>query len=219
MGFFEVPPPPPEPEPRRPARRPWFGAPDHVVGGSVPGDIVVARTSDVAIIVRHLIAYPDGLEFTLDVHRRVHEWDDPIDSHTSFHMHRRGLELRDEILRFGVEFSDGRKATTLDGWSGAEREEPSSPRLVPRGGGGGGTRWSQEYWLWTLPPPGPLAFVCEWPAQGVELTRSEMDAGSVIEAAGRAQVLWEEREDDGEGQGYTVAMFHPGVGTEPDDSD
>ena len=218
MGFFEVPPPPPEPEQPRPPRQPWAGSPDHVIGGSVPGDILVARTDDVAIIVRHLIAYPEGLEFSLDVHRRVHEWNDPFEDAMPFRMGRRTRGMPDEILRFGVEFSDGRKATTLDGWEG-HRGEPASPRLIPRGGGGGGTRWMQEYWLWPLPPAGPLAFVCEWPAQGVELTRAEIDAGSVIEAAGRAEVLWEEANPVAEGETFhTVSTtLQAGVGIDLDD--
>lgn len=220
MGFFEVPPPPPEPEqPRRP-KQPWAGSPDHVIGGSVPGDITVARTDNVAIIVRHLIAYPEGLEFSLDVHRRAHQWDDPFADAMPFRMGRHGRGMPDEILRFGVEFSDGRKATTLDGWEG-HRGEPASPRLIPRGGGGGGTRWIQEYWLWPLPPPGSLAFVCEWPAQGVELTRAEIDAEAVIEAAERAEVLWEEANSLAEGESFhTVSTtLQASAEIDPDDSD
>jgi hypothetical protein len=59
------------------------------------------------------------------------------------------------------------------GWGGAlpflgsdEEAEPEGP--VPSQGGGGGSDdyWESSFWLWPLPPPGPLAFVVEWPAKG-----------------------------------------------------
>jgi hypothetical protein len=43
---------------------------------------------------------------------------------------------------------------------------------------------------WPLPPP--LALVCEWPAAGIPLTRQDIDAGKVREAAQRAQVIFED---------------------------
>jgi hypothetical protein len=47
-----------------------------------------------------------------------------------------------------------------------------------------------EHWVWPLPPPGPFAFVCAWPARGIAESRAEIDAGSILEAAGRALTLW-----------------------------
>jgi hypothetical protein len=32
--------------------------------------------------------------------------------------------------------------------------------------------------------------VCEWPARGIAESRVEIDAGSILEAAGRAVTLW-----------------------------
>jgi len=46
--------------------------------------------------------------------------------------------------------------------------------------------------LWPLPPPGRLALVCEWPAAGIPLTRTDIDAGAIHEAAQRAQVIFED---------------------------
>ena len=61
--------------------------------------------------------------------------------------------------------------------------DPPGPLLWPGGGGGGGDRWDQSYWLWPLPPPGPVAFVVEWPSEGIELTRHELDAAPILEAS------------------------------------
>ncbi len=105
----------------------------------------------------------------------------------------RGGGLPDELFRFGIEFSDGRKATTLD-WERLRPpgEPPRGPVLTMLGGGGDDRRWDQRYWVWPLPPPGPLAFVCEWPALGIALSRVDVDAELVLEAAARAEPLWTE---------------------------
>lgn len=73
-----------------------------------------------------------------------------------------------------------------------------------RGGGGGGGNWSQTYWVWPLPPPGSLVLACEWPALDIPLTRCEIDAQPIREAATRAQVVFSdahlpERPPDGAG--------------------
>jgi hypothetical protein len=47
-----------------------------------------------------------------------------------------------------------------------------------------------DLWVWPLPPAGPLAFVCEWPARQVGESRVELDARSVRQAAERAVTLW-----------------------------
>jgi hypothetical protein len=39
-------------------------------------------------------------------------------------------------------------------------------------------------------PTGPFAFVCEWPARGISESRAEIDAVSILDAAGRAVTLW-----------------------------
>ena len=47
--------------------------------------------------------------------------------------------------------------------------------------------WSQEYWVWPLPSGDSFDLVCEWPAAGIPLTRSAIDAAPVIEAAARVR--------------------------------
>jgi hypothetical protein len=84
------------------------------------------------------------------------------------------------------------RATSLDAFPHRafdHDEPPQAPLLLQRGGGGGGGRWSHDVWVWPLPPSGPLAFVCEWPALGIALTRIDFDAERLREAAGRARLL------------------------------
>lgn len=56
-------------------------------------------------------------------------------------------------------------------------------------GEGGGRVFNLHHWVGGLPPPGPLVFVCDWPARQLKESR-EVDARLVLEAADRAVPLW-----------------------------
>ena len=158
---------------------------------------VLARTDALAVAITGGSAFPSGFEFTLNVRLRRGGDFDPFEAdllmHQGMYRHRRTSgAIAPEVLRFGIEFADGAKATNLGGpWPPRPDAEPASPVLVQHGGGGGNGRWDQEYWVWPLPPPGPLAFVCEWPHANVPLTRVATDADVIRSAAARAEKLWE----------------------------
>jgi hypothetical protein len=215
VGFFEPLPPPPA-LPEQPPQPEWVGPPDNVLGRPVPVDLVVARTEDAAVVVRNVVAYPNGVAFVLDVRRRKADpWDDPLGMHPRF---GGTPETQKDILRFGVGLSDGSKATTGGHFPWGDRVQ--GPLLTQGGGGGGGTRWAMSYWLWPLPPQGPLTFVAEWRAQGIQETRVEIDAGVLREAAARAEKLWDENPTPA-GGGFTT-MSEIGFSTaqvEPRESD
>lgn len=157
------------------------------------------------------------------VRSRPRQWSDADDEEAFFdddpfepplgHAHRRmrrGRELPPELLRFGVQFSDGRKATNVGGsfpWDyGPDAdEEPPGPILSQRGGGGGNGNWEWEFWLWPMPPAGPLAFVVEWPAEQIELTRHEVDAALFLNAAAESEALWPESRSTGQGVSFQVS--------------
>ena len=115
-------------------------------------------------------------------------------------------ELPPELLRVGIELADGPKATTLDPhpFMLGPDATPEDPLLTQNGGHGGGSVWRLEFWLRLQPPPGPLVFACEWPSEGVELTRIKVDASAAIEAASRAEVLWPE---EGGGPGGSAGSY------------
>jgi hypothetical protein len=211
MEFFEPPPARPQP-PRRERNRtpPWLGAPKGVLPGIVPLELVLARTSQVAVCVTRLGAYPSG--FDLDLVTMAGEEADELDPllfEGRRFRHRRRREGVEEIpegmLRFGVEFADGAKATNTAGqplanlaggtmsvstMSSDEPQEPAGPVLSLGGGGGGGGNWRQSVWIWPLPPPGRLTFVCQWPEANIELTRYDIDAQLILDAATQAQVIF-----------------------------
>ena len=220
VSFFE-PPPPSEPTPiERWEPMAWEGPPENVLGGVVALDLLLARSEMAAVAISSAIAYPTGLDFTVELRLR----DDPPErlGMGAPWEHRRSQsgELPDELFRLGVQFQDGSKATTLgtglhgtfvvdshgeaveestrgsfgvvEGDEPEEPQVPDSPVLVPRGGGGGMRRWSESQWLWPLPPEGRFSFVCEWPALGIALTRTDVDAAPIRDAAARSRPLWDD---------------------------
>jgi hypothetical protein len=169
----------------------WIGPPENVVPASFPVDLVLARTDQLALSVHSGRAYEHGFEFTLGVRQRKPPQENGHDPMMLWHPGlRRGFE---DALRFGIAFADGRKATIFDQrpwWGDPENQTSPDIVLMQRGGGGGGKSWNFEFWAWPLPPDGPVAFVAEWPVEGIELTRAEIDSSVVRDAATRAVMLW-----------------------------
>jgi hypothetical protein len=203
--FFEPPPGPAVPEPQRYRTPPWISAPDGTLPGVVAVERVLTQTAKVAVCVSRLAAYPAGFEF--DVLTMIAGDDylvDPMMFHYHHRMHSGAADaIPPELLRLGVQFADGSKATNTGGFQ-YDRTPPDAPVMIEGGGGGGGGSWSQTYWVWPLPPPDPLVLVCEWPAMDIPLTRTELDAQAILDAAARAQVIFSDDHlpdppDDGDG--------------------
>jgi hypothetical protein len=183
--FFGPPPPPPDREAHRQPE--WMGPPDNEVGEVVPVTVVLARTPNLALVVRSVTAFSTGFTLSLAIRRSVapKEHVDPFGR-----MYGGGHSAHG--LRFGVQFSDGSKGTTYGhpGRPGGSAGAPAGPVLSQRGGSGGDRTYDLEMWVWPLPPPGPLAFVVEWPAESIPLTRNEVAAQDVLAAASRVEQLW-----------------------------
>jgi hypothetical protein len=193
--FFEPPPPPTERQPR-PRRPTWAGPPENMLGAAVAVQTVIARTPELVIAVEGVVAYPQGFEFCCLIrHRRSLE--STALMYGGRHPGRPDATqegLRPEQFRLGVQFSDGTKATNVGGIGprpapGIDMEPPQAV-MMPMGGGGGGHSWRQRLWVWPLPPPGQLSFVAEWPSEGVELSRVDIDAAAIRDAGEQAEVLW-----------------------------
>jgi hypothetical protein len=191
--FFEPPPPARyviEPAPREE----WMGPPRDVLPAMVPVERVVARTDEVAVCLGCFRAYPAGFEFEAFAMAKDEESGlDPFRFDHTYTAERTG-EIPPEKLRLGFEFGDGSRVTNTGrefdwDWEGS-RLRPASPIMGDGRMGGGGGEWSWSFWVWPLPPSGPLTFVCEWPAADIPLTRTELDASPIIEAASRAQRIF-----------------------------
>lgn len=172
-----------------------MGPPHGVLPGVAPVELIIATNARAAVYVGCCSAYPTGFE--LEVRVLLAAGTDLDPSLNGPHHHPGRGSNYEEMLKFGLEFSDGRRVTNV----GSHRPrlgEPEEPVLWSTGGGGGGGRWKQEFWVWPLPPAGPLGFVCEWPAAGITLSRAETDAQRLLDAAARAVALFPDAPSAGE---------------------
>lgn len=211
MSFFEAL-PPVDPPPFEPVEhKPWWGPPPNELGVAVPLRAVLARTEELVVAVLDAVAYTTGLSFRLTAKRRREPHDsfdawfrDPLGLHERL---ASGDTLPDDLLRFGVLFSDGRKATTVGAVASFGRAgEPSGPVLFQGGGSGGGGEWESSLWLWPLPPEGPLGLVVEWPSEGIDETRLEVDAQQLLDAGRASERLWP-GDDDSPGASGSWTRF------------
>lgn len=197
--FFERPAPAREHGPQPPPP-PWSGPPHGLLPGVAPLEMVLAANERAAVFVGRCAVYPTGFE--LEVRVLLADGDaSELDPSLNGVHHRPGRSSSYEtMLRFGIEFADGGKATNVGGrFHGSA--EPDGPVLSGQGGGGGGGRWRQDFWVWPLPPSGTVRFVCEWPAAGIALTRAEINAELLRAAAGRARVMFPDQPASGQSPG------------------
>jgi hypothetical protein len=95
-----------------------------------------------------------------------------------------------EMLRLAVQFADGSTATNITPVSQDLNTPPHGPVMQAQGGGGGAGNWRQSLWIWPLPPPGSLSFICEWPALEIPVSRHQIDAQQILGTAARAQTIF-----------------------------
>ncbi|MGH3153361.1 MAG: hypothetical protein ACRDOB_21885, partial [Streptosporangiaceae bacterium] len=101
MSFFDsLPARPPAPPLRH--QRPAWQRSDAVIPGSVPGEIIVARTAEAAVAVGSVRVHPNGFEFT--VHVRLHHPDEAGERWAldPFDRHGRGRNEPQDALRLGL---------------------------------------------------------------------------------------------------------------------
>lgn len=91
----------------------------------------------------------------------------------------------------GMQFADGRAVSNLRIQPPDTPADPG-PIMLNSGASGGTRRHDVTYWVWPLPPPGPLTFVCQWPATGIAESRISLDAQLVLDASTHASQLWPE---------------------------
>jgi len=92
--------------------------------------------------------------------------------------------------RFGVGFADGRKAVLGAALGGSAIDRATGAALHPMGSSHSQRRWEGRFWLWPLPPPGPLTLAFAWPDEGVDEATVEIDAAPLVAAGARARELW-----------------------------
>jgi hypothetical protein len=221
MSFFDsIPQPPPPPDPDR-RRRPAWMRPETVIPGSVPGEVVLIGTEQVAVAVGSVRAYPNGFEFTVYVRLRREDENSWPGHSDVFERPRRGTVGDGSQLRLGILYADGRRAATTGGhWRPSDDDDDDDGRLVlEQGGGGGSSRGSDwDFWVHPLPPVGPVTLVASWLDHGIAESRAGLDGGAIRAAAGRAVTMWPEEPEfepggswrSGRITGHSSAEAEPG---------
>ena len=185
-------------EPEESPVRPWWGPPEGELGVCVPQALIVARSQRGVVALSHIIAYSTGAQFEFTARGRGLK-----QSQVQSMFHARHFDpsedAPDSFLRIGLELADGTRVSNLNvrwrGRGGSLDEQPDGPVFHQHGGGGGssnrgGISMQPGYWLWPLPPPGPVRIWCEWPILDIALASKDIDALPITEAASRPTALW-----------------------------
>lgn len=169
---------------------------------------IVARSPNVVLRVPTIRVFRPGCMLNIEVISRQGglSEDDWWDLHSSAFRHfqgaRGGAPLPRKLLRLGVRYADGRKATTIEQRlfrTPAPDEPPAGPLLSWRPGSSGMHGRAIGFsgfglWLWPLPPAEAFEFAVEWPFGGIELTIAELDGAAIVAAASRSAPYWPESE-------------------------
>jgi hypothetical protein len=192
--------PPPAPLADRvpPAPPPWAGPPESELGVAVPIRALLANQPGLVIALTECGAFSNGFNLGIAV-RSQSDLD-----HSAIGFGPPSDGDRAGKFEVGVTFADGRQATTsghgpnpalmayYQAWrEGREPDVPAGPIVAMGSGGGGGKRWDFHYWVWPLPPDGPLTISCEWRAGGMPLSSIEVDGGAIRQAGSSSISLWE----------------------------
>ena len=163
--------------------RPW-DLPVTEFPGIVPiNTLQFGRSEQAAAALTGIWAYTSGFEFfvTRLIRPSVPGFDAEVPDD------RGAMRRARESFQISLQLSDGSKVTsdTPHGDS-----EPTGPILVRRGGGGTSHYQHSRWWVWPLPPSGPLEFICQWPTLGTGEPRVGLDAQLILDAARRSVRPW-----------------------------
>lgn len=190
---------------------PWSGPPALETGAVLAVEKTVARSPNVVVRLPTIRVFGAGCMLDVEVVTRQGDLpaDDWWDLHTSayggYHSQRSGGSLPRKLLRMGVRYADGTKATTIGQqprWSRSGDAPPPGPLLSWHPGSSGmhGRKLGFSgfgLWLWPLPPAESFDFATEWPFGGIELTITDLDGAAIAAAAERSGRYWPGTEPGG----------------------
>ncbi|MFD1546103.1 hypothetical protein [Nonomuraea guangzhouensis] len=188
--------------PPKPGLPGWYAPPAGEMGVAWVSGLLLARSENVAITLPTIQAFRTGCLMNVNIDLRRHALSP--DEFTALSMSvfpnmiagARAGQLPDSLLRFGVRFADGTKATTvgqrLDG-TPPPQGPPPGPRLSWLLGGFSQRSGDEDsglttigLWLWPLPPVEIFELGVEWPAGGIELSIVALDGSAIVAAAQQA---------------------------------
>ena len=182
-----------------------MGAPEDVLPGVVPVELVLGRSASTVVMLTGMRAFPTGLQMNLSVRLRGKAARRDLHSEVfdGQYSHDMDADWQERRLKWGFELADGRRVTNVDPWPHQPNEdhsrphppddwlwEPGHPVLMGGGGGGGSSSVDRDYWLWPLPPAGSLRVVCQWLNQDIAVQVQDLDTAPFLAAAARARPVW-----------------------------
>lgn len=177
-------------------RQDWVRPPHGVMPGCSCQRAALVRTDDVVLLLDGFLAYPNGVEFRLLGAIRPVGSVSPLSEIAAWSQSHRAAktpdgQLTDDFMRLAIIFGDGTEWTNV-GWRPVfGRDAPADRMVIERGGHGDDRSFENRWWIWPLPPPGPIAFVCSWPARGIDDARAVIDGDEIRACAADAEVLWD----------------------------
>ncbi|MEU4232603.1 hypothetical protein AB0F17_50620 [Nonomuraea sp. NPDC026600] len=179
------------------------------MGAVMVSGLALARTPNVAITLPTIQAFSTGCLINVDIvtRRQTLSPDDFQALQLSVFPHmitgvRADQPLPDQLLRFGVRFADGAKATTVGqrlDRTQLPQDPPPGPQLsllLPgmsmRSGDEDAGVMTMGLWLWPSPPRESFELAVEWPVGGIELSIVELDGVAIAAAAQQAVPYWPE---------------------------
>lgn len=171
-------------ETHRRHRHPQSGPPADEVGALALSGFVLARTAEVVVAVRGVTAYSDGLHLAMVVLFADHTRTEDLAYSLQEYSRSPGR------FRLGLAFADGRLAVSGQRATPDVEQPDAAAQLKLLGSVHSGLIWSGEYWLWPLPPPGPLTVGCRWPDRGIPETVVQVDPAPLLAAAAASRSVW-----------------------------
>ena len=180
--------------PARPfVRQPWMSPPEDELGVPVPVQQFLTAGDEAVVVLSSCVAYTTGFQLGVGIRRKFEP--PPL---RNPRLHR---EMPEMSLEVGVRFADGRETSRardaeqrrafFEAFSaGSEPPPPPGPMIGSSGGGGGGRRWDWTYWIWPLPPDGPMTVMARWPAGKVPDGEVHVDGSAIRIAGERSEKLW-----------------------------
>jgi ATP-dependent Clp protease ATP-binding subunit ClpC len=154
----------------------------------VPLELVLGRSERVAVLLPQLRVYANGIEWSLIFVAR----EDPLavqlplprPANMAPPPHGQELEPPCQIT---IVYDDGPRAELeLIGFTQQTNDRLGVKPIVTGGGNG---RFDVSYFIWPLPSQ-RVTVTCEWPANGIDVTESIVDAVPILEAAQRSTRIW-----------------------------
>jgi hypothetical protein len=162
--------------------------PENELPVSVPIDLQLARTENLAVTLTGVQAYRSGVAFVLNARRRGGA---PLPAPLHL-MAGADPGRQDAMFLLGLQFPDGRSVTNVrfGSWRPRTQPNPNAPVLATSGAGGTDRNVNARLFLTPVPPPGTVAIYAAWPCMHIAEIRCELDVTPIVEASSHAIELW-----------------------------